>query len=168
MQLECGPDLSADQQASQLQQCRGQHEAAPVQPADQKQQPGTLCAALQQLSDGSEPAMNGDMTSEEAAGGAKGGSAAPAAHAAPPQQQQLLPGEVGWFQVKGYPHWPFLVVTREEAAARGVPGQGARAGTKEVWLHLGRSVPGACAAWSAACSASLSCRSDRLRLARHS
>lgn len=140
--LELGPGFMADQQAAPLEHSRGQLEAAPLQLEGQGEQAKTLCAH-QQRSEGEAPAMTGAAAAADAAAAAAAhnaahadvaaGSAAagagPEGQAEPAQRrQQLLPGEVGWFQVKGYPHWPFLVITREEAAARGVPGQGAGPG----------------------------------------
>lgn len=59
---------------------------------------------------------------EQGQGGPGGAAAAAAAADEPAPARPLRVGEVGWFQVRGYPHWPFLVLTREEALARGLPG----------------------------------------------
>ncbi len=137
--LELGPGFMADQQAAPLEHSRGQRDAAPLQLEGQGQQAETLCTH-QQRSEGDVPAVTGpvDLAAAAAAhnaahadvaAGLAAAGAGPEGQAEPAQRrQQLLPGEVGWFQVKGYPHWPFLVITREEAAARGVPGQGAGPG----------------------------------------
>ena len=37
--------------------------------------------------------------------------------------ERHLPGTVTWARAKGWPFWPSLICTREEAAANGVRGQ---------------------------------------------
>ncbi len=67
--------------------------------------------------DGSLPAAASEGAQE---GAAAAGTAAAGGEPVPPRPLRV--GEVGWFQVRGYPHWPFLVITQEEAVARGLPG----------------------------------------------
>lgn len=133
--LESGPGLSADEEVQRSeQQRRGEEVSVAGQPADQEQLPSIPCRQQQQ-SEGDEPAGGGAAPAAAPAGAGDDAAAGVTAEEgslgrSAAQQRQLAPGEVGWFQVKGYPHWPFLVITREEAAARGLPGQQAGSGPR--------------------------------------
>ena len=82
-------------------------------------------------------------------GGAAGAAAPAVAAASQPKPRLpvlLLPGEVAWNRVTGYPHWPLLVITREEAIARGIPGVSAQAGLVMVTVGSPHRLPAGMAA----------------------
>ncbi|KAL4440395.1 hypothetical protein ABPG75_003396 [Micractinium tetrahymenae] len=128
------PELEAQERAAAEERAR----AAAAQPQQQRQPqqqqlPPPAPPPSPQQPEDHESAMLGDAAGADSSADAETAADAavaavdaaayagePAAEAAPAQQRQLQPGEVGWFQVKGYPAWPFLVITWEEAMARGL------------------------------------------------
>lgn len=109
-----GEQAQAQQPAEACAQQPGKDEPQNTAATAERQAQETAAAADQQQGTVPPPlpAQGGTSQPQPQAGGAAEGAAL----------RPLRVGEVGWFKVAGFPHWPFMVITREEAMDRGVHG----------------------------------------------